>query len=371
MGAHAAQQRWAGWLLGPDGALRVRSSMALIALVVYALFALLQHGEVMLGLIDPVESNWLTLFNLCGALGFYALVRSGLSVTLAAEPSLTMPQMVFAIVSTSWSYAITGPARGAVISIMILVIMFGMFILQPRHARSLALLAVVLLAAVMLWRSHESPERYPPRVEGVHFLFTAIVLGGTSSLAIRLGKLRARLAAQKNELADALALNRELATRDALTGLLNRRAILSQLAGMVSGARRHGHPLSIGILDLDAFKAINDEHGHHVGDDVLVTAVRAMRAHLRAEDQLGRLGGEEFLMLLPDTESAAARSVAEKLRTEVAVAPAPVPVTVSVGVATWAQETPEELLRRADAALYRAKEGGRDRVMAATLHGRT
>jgi two-component system cell cycle response regulator len=162
-----------------------------------------------------------------------------------------------------------------------------------------------------------------------------------------------------------------LLREDALTGLLNRRAILTQLAGMVSGARRHGHPLSIGILDLDAFKAINDEHGHHVGDDVLVTAVRAMRAHLRAEDQLGRLGGEEFLMLLPDTESAAARSVAEKLRTEVAVAPAPVPVTVSVGVATWAQETPEELLRRADAALYRAKEGGRDRVMAATLHGRT
>jgi len=162
-----------------------------------------------------------------------------------------------------------------------------------------------------------------------------------------------------------------LLREDALTGLLNRRAILTQLAGMVSGARRHGHPLSIGILDLDAFKAINDEHGHHVGDDVLIAAVRAMRAHLRAEDQLGRLGGEEFLMLLPDTASAAARSVAEKLRLEVAEAPAPVPVTVSVGVATWARETPEELLRRADAALYRAKEAGRDRVMAAALHGRT
>jgi two-component system, cell cycle response regulator len=162
-----------------------------------------------------------------------------------------------------------------------------------------------------------------------------------------------------------------LLREDALTGLLNRRAILTQLGGMVSGARRHGHPLSIGILDLDAFKAINDEHGHHIGDGVLIASVHAMRAHLRAEDQLGRLGGEEFLMLLPDTASAAARSVAEKLRTEVASAPTPVPVTVSVGIATWGQETPEELLRRADAALYRAKEAGRDRVMAATLHGRT
>ncbi len=162
-----------------------------------------------------------------------------------------------------------------------------------------------------------------------------------------------------------------LLREDALTGLLNRRAILSQLAGMISGARRHGHPLSVGILDLDDFKAINDRHGHHVGDEVLVAAVRAMRRHLRAEDQLGRLGGEEFLVLLPDTESAAARSVADKLRVEVAGAPAAVPVTVSVGVATWAHERPEELLRRADDALYRAKDAGRDRVVAATLHGRT
>jgi two-component system cell cycle response regulator len=162
-----------------------------------------------------------------------------------------------------------------------------------------------------------------------------------------------------------------LLREDALTGLLNRRAILSQLSGMVSGARRHGHPLSIAILDLDNFKAINDEHGHSVGDDVLVTAVRALREHLRAEDQLGRLGGEEFLVLLPDTEAAAAASVAEKLRTEVAAARTAVPVTVSVGVATWDQEAPEQLLRRADQALYGAKDAGRDRVMAATLHGRT
>jgi diguanylate cyclase (GGDEF)-like protein len=77
------------------------------------------------------------------------------------------------------------------------------------------------------------------------------------------------------------------------------RAILTQLAGMVSGAERHGHPLSIAIVDLDDFKAVNDEHGHQTGDHVLVAAVRAMRAHLSAEDQLGRLGGEEFPVLLP------------------------------------------------------------------------
>jgi diguanylate cyclase (GGDEF)-like protein len=162
-----------------------------------------------------------------------------------------------------------------------------------------------------------------------------------------------------------------LLREDALTGLLNRRAILAQLGGMVSGARRHGHPLSVAMVDLDEFKAVNDAYGHAAGDAVLVAAVRAMRARLRAEDQLGRLGGEEFLIVLPDTVEEAAARVAEKLRQEVATAPGPVRVTCSVGVATWDGETPETLLRRADEALYAAKEAGRDRVIAATLHGRT
>ena len=182
--------------------------------------------------------------------------------------------------------------------------------------------------------------------------------------AARTKELQQELVAQGTRLESLLR-------EDALTGLLNRRAILTQLAGMVSGARRHGHPLSVAMVDLDAFKAINDEHGHAVGDAVLVAAVLAMRAHLRAEDQLGRLGGEEFLVILPDTPGDAATRVAEKLREEVAAAPGPVPVTCSVGVATWDGETPDELLRRADEALYAAKEAGRDRVIAATLHGRT
>jgi two-component system, cell cycle response regulator len=162
-----------------------------------------------------------------------------------------------------------------------------------------------------------------------------------------------------------------LVREDALTGLSNRRAILTQLGGMVSGARRHGHPLSIAVLDLDHFKRINDTHGHKTGDQVLVAAAHALATHLRAEDQLGRLGGEEFLVLLPDTDAGAAVHVAEKLRLEVAAAPTPVDVTVSVGLATWDGEAAEDLLQRADEALYAAKDAGRDRVMAATLHGRT
>jgi two-component system, cell cycle response regulator len=181
----------------------------------------------------------------------------------------------------------------------------------------------------------------------------------------------ARTKALQQELVAQGARLEALLREDALTGLSNRRAILTQLTGMVSAARRHGHPLSVAVLDLDHFKAINDTYGHKAGDQVLVATAQAMGRHLRAEDQLGRLGGEEFLVLLPDTGDEAAAAVAEKLRAEVATAPTPVPVTVSIGVATWDGEAPEDLLHRADEALYAAKQGGRDRVMAATLHGRT
>src|SRR5918998_4850954 len=101
---------------------------------------------------------------------------------------------------------------------------------------------------------------------------------------------------------------------DPLTGLANRRFILTQLGGMVSGARRHPRPLTAAIVDIDHFKAINDRFGHQAGDRVLATVTAALRRRLRAEDQLGRLGGEEFLALLPDTDDAAAEVAADKLR---------------------------------------------------------
>jgi diguanylate cyclase (GGDEF)-like protein len=319
-------------------------------------------------MIDRTESNWLTLFNLSGGLGFYLLVRTGASMRLSSEPSLTLPQMVFAIVSITWSYAITGPARGAVISIMILVIMFGMFILQPRQARALALLAIVLLGATMLWRALTVPQRYAPRQELIHFVFAALVLGSTSTLAIRLGRLRARLAAQKNELTDALALNRELATRDALTGLLNRRAMVELLAREHPRIERGQGPLAVALLDIDWFKRINDGFGHGAGDEVLRRFATTVQAQLRAADALARWGGEEFLLLMPGTSVDDARTVLDRLRAAVAeggfeqIAPG-LQVTFSAGlVAVQEGETQDAAIDRADRALYRAKQGGRNRV---------
>jgi diguanylate cyclase len=355
-------------LLGPPGPRRVRSSMTLIPWMVYALFAVFQHLEVVLGLIDPVDSWRLTTFNLVGITLLFLAVRSGLSERWSQDPSLTGPQMVFAICSITWSYAITGPARGAVMGILIVVILFGMFGLKPQAAWRLAAFGFGMLASAMLWRAWHSPERYDPRVELIHFIFAAIVMGATATVAVRLGRLRAKLSRQRGELEQALAVNRELATRDSLTGLLNRRAATELLAREHPRLVRGQGPLALALLDIDHFKRINDQHGHHVGDEVLRRFAACIAAQLREADALARWGGEEFLLVMPGTRATDAMRLMERLRRALAddgldALVGPGGVTFSAGlVQCGADETQDAAIARADQALYRAKQAGRDRV---------
>jgi two-component system cell cycle response regulator len=161
-----------------------------------------------------------------------------------------------------------------------------------------------------------------------------------------------------------------MTAHDPLTGLHDRHDLEAQLRQMASAARRHGLPLSILMLDIDHFKAVNDTFGHAGGDAVLRAFAVRLPANLRAEDVVGRWGGEVFLVLLPFTGLAGAAVVAERIRATVAdqslgVLSGVAPVTVSVGCATGTGEDPEALLRDAGAALYEAKQSGRNRVIAA------
>jgi len=161
---------------------------------------------------------------------------------------------------------------------------------------------------------------------------------------------------------------RHLATTDVLTGLANRRHFLDQVGLALARQQRHDTPSALLMLDLDWFKRVNDRYGHATGDIVLRHVATVMSASLRRVDLLGRLGGEEFAILLPDTEAAGAQEFAERLRQEVAAQPAVTPageisITVSIGVTSFVpQDGIDTLLARADRALYRAKANGRDRV---------
>ena len=161
---------------------------------------------------------------------------------------------------------------------------------------------------------------------------------------------------------------------DYLTGMYNRRHFMERAEQELHRAARYDNQLSMLMLDLDHFKKINDEYGHKVGDTVLVAVARLCQETLRYEDILGRLGGEEFAVLLPQTGLYAALDVAERMRKVIAEAlPSPesgmpVPVSVSIGVSTMrsSDDTIDALLNRADRVLYQAKNSGRNQVRFAT-----
>ncbi len=160
---------------------------------------------------------------------------------------------------------------------------------------------------------------------------------------------------------------RERAIRDPLTGVLNRGSLEEELERQLAIARREGGFVSVLMIDLDDFKAYNDEHGHQAGDEVLQGLARVARENVRAVDTVGRYGGEEFAVILPDTPCTEAAAVAERLRAALAALPLRRRVTASIGVACFPThgDTLRELIARADEALYAAKRRGKDRVVVA------
>jgi len=183
---------------------------------------------------------------------------------------------------------------------------------------------------------------------------------------INVGRRMVELQTELLDARDALA---HEATHDPLTGALNRRAILESLSKELKRAARKQSALSIGLCDIDHFKQVNDTYGHQAGDVVLCGVVEAIQKRLRGYDLVGRYGGEEFLVVAPDSTGSKQEGVYERLRYQidqlkVATRFGDVNVTVSIGVAgTDDGNTVDHLLAAADAALYRAKDEGRNRVV--------
>lgn len=172
--------------------------------------------------------------------------------------------------------------------------------------------------------------------------------------------------ARRKELEDEL---RALASVDGLTGVSNRRHFLELCEKELDRAQRYDHPLALLMMDVDHFKSINDSYGHAVGDEVLKRLAGTCAANLRGPDILGRLGGEEFAVAMPECGIEAAEHAAERLRQTLAAAEVPseagsITFTVSIGVVAWSKgESLAEVLARADKAMYAAKQGGRNRVV--------
>ena len=365
--------RLSRWLFGDVPERRGPLTLTLLAVLVYALFSLVTAWEVRLGLMTFGDWITWTVVSLSGILAFYVVIRTGLSQRLGVDASLTLAQTAFGTTATVFGYAIDPPLRGAIIAIMMLNLVWGMFVLQHRQSQGLCAYALALLGVTMVWKTTTQPALFPPHIEVLHFAFAVILLTATSVLAIRMSELRMRLAARKQELQQAVATIRALAQVDELTHLSNRRHVFELLKAEQARCARAAAPLSLVLIDLDHFKAVNDRHGHAVGDAVLRGFAQVLREGLRETDGAGRWGGEEFLLVLPRMPASAAAALVDRLHGAVTerVFDPTVPelrVRFSAGVSEClGGEVVQDAIARADHALYQAKDAGRGRTV---VHGR-
>lgn len=356
--------------VGTDARSRRQVVYWAITVGLYAVCVLLLVFEGRVGVADPGAVSLLVTVLAAGTLLFYVPVR--LSGPLALSPSwLAMAQAVFAIGCIVAAYAVVGPARASTLAILVVVLVFCAFALTPRQSYAMSAFAAALLGTVMVAMNRFEPDRFPASQELVHFTLAVSMLAAVAFLTGRLSLLRDKLKTQRAELAQALARIGEMATRDDLTLLTNRRHMTELLAYEKERHDRKGRALSIALLDIDWFKRVNDAHGHAAGDDVLRDFAQQAAAAVRATDVLARWGGEEFLLMLPDTEPQAAAMVLARMRSRIAAHPfssgeAPLSISFSGGLTRALEaETIAQAIARADAALYAAKAAGRDRIVSA------
>lgn len=364
--------RVATLLLGQDKRQRVRATQVLLTLLLDAMLAAIAGVGVWLGMLEG-RLAWLwAVFSLGGVLVFYALVRSGLNQRwFESDPALTLPQGVFSVFSTVGAYLMCGPVRGASMLALAVTLSFGMFALKLRQVVGLSLFAVLLLGFAMAGAHRLWPQRYPAEEEVMHFLLMAVLLPSIAVLAGQLSTLRHKLRMHRVELEQALEQNRQLAIRDELTGLHNRRHVLELMQLEAQRAERSGRPLCLALLDIDHFKRVNDQHGHAQGDEVLRAFAACASVALRDTDTLGRWGGEEFIVMLPETPADAAVGVLSRVHRQIAelrfeAFDATLRVSFSAGIAVVQPgETLAAAIERADQAMYAAKQAGRDRSVLA------
>jgi diguanylate cyclase len=356
------------WLLGADKHTRARVVGVGLCTLVYSLCCMAAWQGAQIGVVRPWAVPVIGIVALPVNLLVLVLVRSGWSQR-RADPSLMLPQNALALCTISFAYTTIGPDdRGLVFVLLTLVMVFGMYTHTPRQTLIIGGGAIALLGGIMVVLTQVDPAFYPPQSELIRFELLLGCMPVLAYTAHKLAKWRDRLKVQRAELTQALATVQHLATRDALTGLVNRRHMQERLDEAVQRLNRHGERFTVALIDLDHFKQINDRHGHRVGDEALAAFSQAAASVLRDSDTLARWGGEEFLILFPDTQPEQACIPLLRLQS----------LLVSRAVSDWlpalllsfssglylhvASATLDHTLERADAALYEAKRSGRNRV---------
>src|SRR3984893_14338130 len=305
-----------------------------------------------------------------GSIGFFVVLSENHVNDRFEDHYLTIFQ-IGGHVAMQLGFLLAAPEIGYVfLCVLFLIFEFGALRMTPRQATIVWTLTTMGLAPIFLLTSTPIAMPVATSIERLAaMLCYVLTIGQCAFLGLYGSSLPKMLYNRSLELKAANNRIEELAELDELTGSFNRRCIMRMLDDELARARRLKTSCAIALIDLDWFKRVNDHYGHPIGDEVLRTFAIAVFANIRHIDRFGRYGGEEFLLVLPDTPDDEAERTLNRLRAIIAdldwsaFSPG-MQVTISAGVATLKpDETPETFLARADSALYIAKARGRNRIV--------
>lgn len=344
-----------------------RSAVAIMAMHTLLCLVYFRMGEFQ---ISPESGTILLISVWVSMAGYILLLASGLTLRFR-DPSLSLPLILYCGVVFAISGYYVDEFRLSVVTLFFAVLLLVSFQLSGKVMIGVAIFSSAAYA-LMLWMALD--DRWVQlsfSVEALQWLVFTMISISFAITGGGINRLKKDLAEKNRELAKGLEQVREMAIRDDLTGLFNRRHLLEILDRQKALADRKRVPFSVCYVDLDHFKLINDRYGHEWGDRVLRRFSQVVLADMRDGDYFGRLGGEEFLLILPQSTEEGALLVAERLRKRwrqeaFGQEGGPVSVSLSVGVAGYRdKESIEEVLNRADQGLYKAKTAGRDQSQVA------
>lgn len=359
-------------VMGPVGPVQDGVRRLLLTLPSYLFISVLLVSCAALGFVQTWQTALVLGYNLLGLGVFYGLVRSGKAQLFAKDPSLAFQRVMFNASMVMLAYALIPLARGLALQWLCMTILFDMRRLSALQVRVVAASAYAMLIGTVLLILEISPDSIDMSAEFVNVAMASVTLC-VLLVVTHIGQgISQHRQTQKVELERAVAKLNALSIRDGLTQLYNRRHFQTMLDEEVRRSHRSRRPFCVAILDIDFFKRVNDQHGHATGDVVLREVSRLAQSAIGPTHGLARWGGEEFLLLMPETSLADGMHILQGVSQAVrehdwARHARGLSVTMSAGVCQHALDMNlSPTLELADRALYQAKHGGRDRVMAVT-----
>jgi diguanylate cyclase (GGDEF)-like protein len=325
----------------------------------------------LIGLMDRGAILNLAIATVAGNAIFYTSFRTGLNLRVP-DPSLTLWMILCSTFVLLYAISEARGGRESLLLVYLVPFLFGLFRLSVVEMLAIAVFFLAGYGWILSRDWMQMDARTTTQLQVIEWVVPAFVMCWFAVFAGYVGSLRKSVADSNAKLEQALAQLQSVVSRDDLTGLYNRRHITDLLDQERSRADRGGLPFCVFMMDLDHFKQVNDNYGHAVGDEVLKTFSDSVSQILRPTDFLARYGGEEFLLVSTQTALDGAQRLADRLRIMIAAVPFPslprdTQVTVSVGIAQYRPgESVQSTLLRADAALYAAKQNGRNRVEVAS-----